>query len=92
MDGLEELPAVLEERRGGGIRAEKRDSRFWKLGQQALYISASFVYLAGYLHPEFVTAAFGVFSMVAGLLLGGGTWTNLKERDVAQARLTNGAG
>ena len=84
-------PSVAVERRGAGIRTEKKDSRFWKLGQHALYLAATFVYISFWRHPDFVTAAFGVFGGIATVLLGGGTWTNLKERDVAQARLTNGA-
>lgn len=85
----DETTTVVKDRRGAGIRAEKKNSRFWKLGQHALYLSASFVYIAFWVAPDLVTAAFGVFGGLGTVLLGGGTWTNLKERDVAQARLTN---
>jgi hypothetical protein len=83
---------TVPERRGNVIRGEAPASRFWKIGQQALYLAASFVYLAMYFHPEVITEAFGVFGGVGAMLLGGGTWTNLKERDVAQARVQQAGG
>jgi hypothetical protein len=86
---MTDTDAQQVERRGAGIRSEKRDSRFWKVGTQALYMTFLFVILAGVFRAEHVQIAMGSFTLVAGLLLGGGTWTNLKERDVAQARLTN---
>ena len=83
----------IVERRGYIVRKENTNSRVLKLGQQALYLSALMVFLAGGFRPEFVQAALGAFSLVAGLVLGGGTWTNLKERDIAQARVVaNGGG
>jgi len=84
--------AETTERRGAVIRGENPGSRFWKVGQQALYLAASFVYLAMYFHPEVVTEAFGVFGGIGAILLGGGTWTNNKERDVAQARVVASGG
>lgn len=68
-----------------------RGSRFYRIGSHALYISSSFVLLAGAFRPEFVQAAIGAFSLIAGLLLGGSTWTNLKERDVEKIRAGNGS-
>ena len=67
-----------------------RDSRFWLVGTQALYMAASFVYLTMFFHPELVPEAFGVFGGVGAFLLGGGTWTNLKERDNTMARIEAG--
>jgi len=63
-----------------------RGSRFWRVGTQALYMAASFVYLTMAFHPGLVVEAFGVFGGVGAILLGGGTWTNLKERDLARAQ------
>jgi hypothetical protein len=85
-----EAPTV--ERRGTVIRKENVNSRVLKIGREALYITAIMVYLAGGFRPEFVQAALGAYTLIAGLVLGGGTWTNLKERDVAQARLASGGG
>jgi hypothetical protein len=51
-----------------------------------------FVILAGVWRPEHVQIAMGAFSLCAGLLLGGSTWVNAKERDVEQARVTNRGG
>ena len=48
-----------------------RGSRFYRLGGHALYMAASFVYLAMYFHPDLVTAAFGVFGGTAGIHAGG---------------------
>jgi hypothetical protein len=78
------------ERRGSVIRKENVNSRVQKTGREALYITAIMVFLAGGFRPEFVQAALGAYTLIAGLVLGGGTWTNLKERDVAQARLASG--
>lgn len=64
-----------------------RGSRFWLVGTQALYMAASFVYLAMFFHPEIVTEAFGVFGGIGAILLGGSTWTNLKERDNTKAQI-----
>lgn len=71
-----------------------RGSRFWRVGTHALYLAASFVYLSMAFHPELIAQAFGVFGGVGGILLGGGTWTNLKERDVQKevVRSQNGGG
>lgn len=68
-----------------------RGSRFYRLGGHALYMSASFVYLTMGFHPELVVEAFGVFGGIGAILLGGSTWTNLKERDVEKAKVENGA-
>ena len=67
-----------------------RDSRFYLLGASALYMSASFVYISMWLHPDLVNAAFGVFGGTTAMLLGGGTWINSKERDNTMARIENG--
>jgi hypothetical protein len=67
-----------------------RGSRFYRLGGHALYISATFVYLAMYFHPEAITEAFGVFGGIGALILGGSTWTNLKERDISRAQVQAG--
>jgi hypothetical protein len=67
-----------------------RGSRFYRLGGHALYIAATFVYLAMYFHPEVITEAFGVFGGIGAFILGGGTWTNLKERDVSAAQVKAG--
>jgi len=69
-----------------------RGSRFYRLGSHALYMAASFVYLSMAFHPDLVVESFGVFGGIGAILLGGGTWTNLKERDVAEARALNGGG
>ena len=67
-----------------------RGSRFYRLGGHALYMAASFVYLAMAFHPELVVEAFGIFGGIGAILLGGGTWTNIKERDVEKVRAQNG--
>jgi len=64
-----------------------KGSRFWNVGTQALYMAGSFVYLAGGFRPQFVQEAIGAFTLIAGLLLGGGTWVNVKERDNAKAQI-----
>ena len=66
------------------------NSRFYLLGASALYMSASFVYICMWLHPDLVNAAFGVFGGTTALLLGGGTWVNAKERDNVKARIEAG--
>ena len=63
-----------------------RGSRFWRVGTQALYMAASFVYLTMAFHPALVVEEFGVFGGVGAVLLGGGTWTNLKERDILKVQ------
>jgi len=63
------------------------NSRFYLLGGSALYMSASFVYLCMWLHPDLVNAAFGVFGGTTAILLGGGTWVNAKERDNTKAQI-----
>lgn len=68
-----------------------RNSRFYRIGSHALYLAGSFVYIAFAFHPELVEAAFGVFGGIGAILLGGGTWTNLKERDVQISAATNPA-
>jgi hypothetical protein len=67
-----------------------RGSRFYRLGGHALYLAATFVYLSMYFQPEVVTEAFGVFGGICMLLLGGSTWTNLKERDISRAQVQAG--
>ena len=67
-----------------------RGSRFYRLGSHALYMAGSFVYLAGGFRPEFIQEAIGAFTLVAGVLLGGSTWTNIKERDVEASRINAG--
>ena len=64
-----------------------KGSRFYRIGSHALYIASSFVFLAGGFRTEFVREAIGAFTLVAGLLLGGSTWTNLKERDTERTRV-----
>lgn len=83
---------VAVERRGTVIRKENVNSRVLKIGRESLYITAAMVFLAGGFRPEFVQAALGAYTLIAGLVLGGGTWINAKERDVAQARLASGGG
>jgi hypothetical protein len=67
-----------------------RGSRFYRLGSHALYMAGSYVYLAGAFRLEYVQEAFGSFGLVVGLLLGGGAWTNIKERDLMQTRAKEG--
>jgi hypothetical protein len=67
-----------------------RGSRFYRLGGHAMYMAGSFVYLAGGFRPEYVQEALGSFGLVIGLLLGGGAWTNIKERDLMQTRAKEG--
>jgi len=70
-----------------------RGSRFYRLGSHALYMAGSFVYATLAFRPELVIEAFGVFGGIGALLLGGGTWTNLKERDIRRAEVrSNGEG
>ena len=67
-----------------------RGSRFYRLGSHAMYLAAVMVYAAMAFRPEVVTEAFGVFGGVSALLLGGGTWKNLKHREVAKAQVEAG--
>ena len=64
-----------------------RGSRFYRLGGHALYLAALMAYGCMAFRPEAITEAFGVFGGVAALLLGGGAWTNIKERDNEAERI-----
>ena len=71
-------------------KAWHRGSRFYRLGSHAVYMAGSFVYLAGGFRPEYVQETIGAFTMIAGLLLGGSAWTNIRERYMLETRAKEG--
>lgn len=58
-----------------------RGSRFYAVGRQALWLAATLVVLCICFARDSVGEALLAFGGTVGTLLGGGTWSNIKERD-----------
>lgn len=67
-----------------------KGSRFWLLGMQALWLGAVLCVLVIFRVPEAVPEALGMYGGLGAVILGGGTWQNLKDRDVYRAQAEAG--